>query len=153
MPHAQTASPIEVPRSRAANHITVWLRDLGECRVGGLVTDEEFAYQRAEKLDALLQPPRCLWIASVLGGLAVAATGAAATWWFTRDLLFTPLVALLSGVWGVTSLGRVCREKFIEIQLRDRMNTFVMLLEHDLITASELADYEERLMAGNPGHG
>ena len=151
MPHVQTATLVEVPRSRAANHTVTWLRELGECRAGGLVTDEEFGYQRAEKLDELLQPPRCLWIAAVLGGLAVAAVGAAATGWFTLDWRFTTLVALLSGVWGLTSLGRVFREKFIEIQLRDRMNTFVALLENDLITASELADYEERLVAGNPG--
>ena len=136
---------------RSRSHFVTWLRELEECRAGGLISDEDFGYQRAEKLDELLRPPRCLWIGPLFGGLLTGAFGGCTTWWFTGDWRFTAFVALIAGLWGLTSLGRLFREKFIEIQLRERMNTLLALLANDLISASELADYEDRLNAGNPG--
>jgi hypothetical protein len=127
-----------------------WLRELEECRIGGLVSDEDYAYQRAEKLDGLLRPPRCLWLASGLGAILAGAIGGGAMWWFTRDWRVTAFVAALSGLWGINSLGRLLREKFIELQLRERRKLLLALLENDLLIANEFADFDERLQAAHP---
>src|SRR5205807_9591887 len=101
MQYVQTAPFREAPRTRGGSHFVTWLRELEECRAGGFVSDEDFGYQRAEKLSELLQPPRCLWIGPLFGGLLTGAVGGCATWWFTRDWRFTVFVALLSGLWGL----------------------------------------------------
>ena len=145
------AQPVRSPQSaltRGGEQLVAWLRELEECRIGGLVTDEDYAYQRAEKLAALLRPTRCLWLASFAGALVVGAFAGAVTWQFTRDWRAAGGVAAVAGVWGLTSLGRALREKFIELQLRGRRKILVALLENDLLTASEFADYDDRLAQG-----
>ena len=84
----------------------------------------------------------------MLGGSIVGGIGGAITWWFTRDLRFTALAVVLADLWGLSSLGRVFREKFIELQLNGRMKILIALLEHDLISAVEFSDYEEQLARG-----
>lgn len=148
METTRTPRAREASRARATEHFVVWLRELGECRAGGLLSDEDFAYQRAEKLDELIKPPRALWLASLLGGVIVGDIGAAVTWWFTRDWRFTALGAALAGLWGLTSLGRVLRERFVDVQRNERMKILITLLDHDLISASEFSVYEEQLAQG-----
>lgn len=141
---------MQTARDRGREHIVTWLRELEECRAGGLVADEDYGFQRAEKLDQLLRPPRCLWLASALGAFLVGTLGAGATWWFTRDWRFTGFVAALSGLWGISSVGRLLREKFTEIQIRERRKTLLALLENDLLDANEFADFDERLQEAHP---
>ena len=148
MTHAQPVRPPQSALSRGGEQLVAWLRELEECRIGGLVTDEDYSYQRAEKLAALLRPTRCLWLASFFGALLIGAFASAVTWQFTRDWRAAAGVAAVAGVWGLTSLGRVMREKFIELQLRGRRKILVALLENDLLTASEFADYDDRLAQG-----
>jgi len=130
--------------------IVGWLRELGECRAGGLVSDEDYGYQRAEKLDQLLHPPRCLWLASGFGAILAGAIGGGTTWLVTQDWLFTASVAAISGLWGINSVGRLLREKFIDLQLRERRKLLLALLDNDLLDANEFADFDERLQAANP---
>jgi hypothetical protein len=150
MPEVHAGRPPQPARTRGGEQFVAWLLELEECRIGGLVEDEDYAYQRAEKLAVLLRPTRCLWIASVIGGSLVGAVAGATTWHFTRDWRATAGVATVAGMWGLTSLGRLIREKFIELQLRERRKILVALLENDLLTASEFADYDDRLAQGNP---
>lgn len=148
MQHAQAASIHEAPPSRAGAYFVTCLRELGECRLGGLVSFEEYRSQRAERLGELLQPPRFVWAGQFLGGAIIGAIGAGATWLFTGDWRFTAFVSLLAGTWGLTSLGRLLREKFIEIQLRERLDILLALLDNDLISVGELAEYEDCLAKG-----
>lgn len=131
--------------NRRGQQLVNWLRELEECRIGGLVTDEDYAYQRAEKFSALLRPVRGLSVASIGGALLISAIAWAATWHFSHDWRAAGGVAVLAGVWGVTSLGRAFREKCTELQLRGRRRIFLALLENDLLTASEFADFDDRL--------
>jgi hypothetical protein len=135
-------------RARGGEPLVAWLRELEECRIGGLVSDEDYSLQRAEKLTALLRPVRCLWLASLLGALLTAAPAAAAFWWYTHDWRFTSCIAVIAGAWGLGALGRLLREKFTELQLRGRRKTLVTLLENDLLIAAEFADFDERLTQG-----
>ncbi len=150
MTHAGPIRPQQTALNRGDQQLVNWLRELEECRIGGLVTDEDYAYQRAEKLAALLRPTRCLSLASIFGALLISAIAWAVTWQFTRDWRAAGGVAGIAGVWGLTSLGRLMREKFIELQLRGRRKILVALLENDLLTASEFADYDDRLAQGQP---
>jgi hypothetical protein len=138
-------------RDRARDDIVTWLRDLEECRIGGLISDEDYGYQRAEKLDQLLRPPRCLWLAPTFGVLVAGAMGGGAMWWLTGHWLYAGFVATLSGLWGINSIGRLLREKLIEVQLRGRRKVLLALLENDLLDAHEFADFDERLQEAHPG--
>jgi hypothetical protein len=133
---------------RGGQQLVDWLRELEECRIGGLVSDEDYAYQRAEKLTALLRPTHCLWLASITGAAILSAIAWALTWQFTGDWRAAAGIACLAGVWGLTSLGRALREKFTELQLHGRRRILVALLENDLLTATEFADYDDRLAEG-----
>ena len=128
----------------------MWLRELDECRRGGLVADEDFAFQRAEKLDELLVKPRRLWLGWVLAGLPLALVAGGLAWWFTEDWRRVALGAGITGAWGVAALGRLAREHLRHVQLRERLGILRELLEHDLVSAEEFSAFEERLHDGNP---
>ncbi len=151
MPEVLALSTAQPARTRGGEPFVAYLRELTECWIGGLVTDEDYAYQRAEKLAALLRPTRFLWIASAIGGLVIGALAGPVTWHFTSDWRATAGVATVAGMWGLTSLGRLLREKFIELQLRERRKILVALLENDLLTATEFADYDDRLAEDRTG--
>lgn len=149
MTYAQPGLPPPPSLSRNGEQIVGWIRELEECRIGGLVTDEEHGFQRAEKLAALLRPMRGLWLATILGTLLLGAPSAALIWFLTQDPLYTAGIGVLAGAWGCMALGRALREKFTELQLCERRKILVALLEKDLLTASEFSDYEERLAMGH----
>lgn len=125
-----------------------WMRELEECRIGGLVTDEEYGLQRAEKFAALLRPTRWLWLASLLGMALIGAPAASLTWGLTQDSQYTAAIGVLAGGWGFLALGRLLREKAAEFQLSERRKILVALLEMDILTAGEFADYDDRLSRG-----
>jgi hypothetical protein len=148
MTHAQPGFSPPPTLPRGGEQLVAWFRELEECRIGGLVTDEDYSYQRAEKFASLLRPTRGLWLAALLGATLIGALAGALTWWFTRDWRFTAGIGVLSAAWGSTSLGRALSEKFTELQLRGRRKILIALLENDLLTAAEFADYDERLAQG-----
>ena len=57
-----------------------WLRDLEDCRGGGLLSDEDYAVQRAEKLSELLTEHRRLWLAPFAAAGCLGAVGASVAW-------------------------------------------------------------------------
>ena len=149
MTHAQPRPLLQSSLSRSGEQIVGWIRELEECRIGGIVTDEDYGYQRAEKLASLLSPMRWLWLASLAGTVLFGAPSAALIFFLTQDPRYAAGIGLLAGAWGFMALGRALREKFIELQLCERRKILVALLENDLLTASEFADYEERLAKGH----
>ena len=145
---AQPHTPPHTTLSRSGEQFVGWLRELEECRICGLVTDEDYAFQRAEKFAVLLRPARALWLASALGAALVGATAGTLIWFLTHNQRYAVAIAVIAGAWGCISLGRILREKFSELQVRGRREIFVALLENDLLTAVEFADYDERLARG-----
>jgi hypothetical protein len=149
MADAQPSPSSQYALSRRGEQLVAWLRELEECRIGGLVTDEDYGYQRAEKFAVILRPMRCLWLAPLLGVLLIGAPACTLIWLLTHDWRLTGGIAVLAGAWGGMALGRLLREKLIELQLRERRRILVALLDSDLLTANEFADYEERLLHGH----
>ena len=134
---------------RGGDRFVAWLRELKECHAGGLVTDEDFGFQRAEKLSELLRPLRFLGIANFLGAWLTGSAAACTIWALTHDWQYTAGIGVLSAGWGFLALGRFLREKFIDLQLRERRRILVALLENDLLDGNEFADYDERLAQGS----
>lgn len=127
----------------------MWLQELDECRRGGLVTIEDFAYQRAEKLDELMKKPRRLWLGWLLAGLPLAIICGGLAWLFTQDWRKAALGAGIAGAWGVSALGRMACEHLRNVQLREQLRILRELLERDLVSAEEFSAFEEQLHNAN----
>jgi hypothetical protein len=134
-------------RERIVHHFTMWLRELDECRAGGLLSDEDYAFQRAEKLEELFGKARKRWLGWVLVVLPIALAGAAYGWWVLGDLQ----IAL-----GCVAIAVLCMAATYSRYRRDHMSDNLdemqlvlrALLDHDLITSPEFLAYDERLSTG-----
>jgi hypothetical protein len=139
---------LPVPGSRSVAYIVQWLRELEECRVGGLTTDEEYAVERAEKLSELLCTHRKLWIAPIVAAGSPAALLGNMVWMACMDWQLSALAAGWGGLFGLVMLARPCRDSLKNTQIRDRLATLNALLSLDLVTSDEFIIYEERLLRG-----
>ena len=149
-----TANPSvrPVPGGRSAAYIVQWLRELEECRVGGLITDEEYAVERAEKLSELLCQHRYLWLSPILASGTLASIAASVVWIGTMELQTTGLAAALAGLFGLVMLARPFRENLKNRQIRERLEILNMLLSYDLVSSDEFIIYEDRLLGGQTGY-
>jgi len=146
------AQPSTLPHpmlSRRGEQAVAELRALEENRICGLVTDEDYFRQRAEKFRALTRPLPGMWLAALLGVPLLAAPAGALIWLFTHDERCAFVIAVLAGAWGILSIGRVLQEKCSEFCSRGRRKILVALLDNDLLTASEFAEHEQRLIRGS----
>ena len=134
--------------SRATAFLVTWLRDLEELHQGGMLPDEDYAMQRAEKLSELLCEHRHLWVASFAAAGCVGAVGASVAWMCSMDWQVTGMGAGLAALFGIVMLAHPCRENLKQSQIRDRLESLNALLALDLITADEFLVYEERLNSG-----
>ena len=125
------------------------LRALEENRICGLVTDEDYLRQRAEKFRALTRPVPGMWLAALLGVPLLGVPAGALIWLLTHDERCAFAIAVLAGAWGILSIGRVLQEECTELCSRGRRKILVALLDNDLLTASEFAEHEQRLIRGS----
>ena len=121
--------------SRRGEQAVAELRALEENRICGLVTDEDYLRQRAEKFRALTR---------LLG-----VPAGALIWLLTHDERCAFAIAVLAGAWGILSIGRMLQEECTELCSRGRRKILVALLDNDLLTASEFAEPEQRLIRGS----
>ena len=145
MTHVQLGIPQQATLSRSGEQTLASLRELEEKHISGLVTEEDYTRQRAEKFSALLRPMSGLWLAEIFGAALVGAPLGALIWFLTQQQHYTTGIAVAGGLWGFTSLGRVLRGKFADLRSRGRRKILIALLDNDLLTASEFAEFEDRL--------
>ena len=131
--------------ARSGEQTVAALRELEEGHINGLIAEVDYVRQRAEKFNALLRPMRGLWLAEIFGAAFIGAPLGALIWFFTRQEYYTTGIGIVGGMWGFTSLGRVLREKFADLRSHGRRKILIALLDNDLITANEFAEYEGRL--------
>ena len=148
MTHVHQGLPRQPTLSRNGEQLVASLRELEESRLIGILSDEDYGSQREEKFSTLLRPMRGLWLAELLGAALVGMPAGALIWFLTAQQYYTAGIAAVAGTWGYTSLGRALREKFAELRSRGRRKILVALLDNDLLTASEFAEYEARLTPG-----
>jgi len=135
--------------SRRGEQAVAELRALEENRICGLVTDEDYLRQRAEKFRALTRPVPGMWLAALLGVPLLGVPAGALIWLLTHDEPCAFVIAVLAGAWGILSIGRVLQEECTELCSRGRRKILVALLDNDLLTASEFAEHEQRLIRGS----
>jgi hypothetical protein len=145
-----TSNP-SAPAGSSVAYIIQWLRELEECRKGGLVTDEDYAIERAEKLSELLEQHQGLWLATFFAFVPVAAAAAGLGWWLRPDWQSAATAGGLAGVVSLLTLSGMVRERMKHSKARERLSTLRTLLEHDLISTDEFVVYEERLLGGVGG--
>lgn len=135
--------------SRRGEQAVAELRALEENRICGLVTDEDYLRQRAEKFRALTRPVPGMWLAALLGVPLLGVPAGALIWLLTHDEPCAFAIAVLAGAWGILSIGRMLQEECTELCSRGRRKILVALLDNDLLTASEFAEHEQRLIRGS----
>jgi hypothetical protein len=146
------AQPSTLPHpilSRRGEQAVAELRALEENRICGLVTDEDYLRQRAEKFRTLTRPVPGMWLAALLGVPLLGVPAGALIWLLTHDEPCAFAIAVLAGAWGILSIGRVLQEECTELCSRGRRKILVALLDNDLLTASEFAEHEQRLIRGS----
>jgi|688.fasta_scaffold13299_2 hypothetical protein len=146
------AQPSTLPHpilSRRGEQAVAELRALEENRICGLLTDEDYLRQRAEKFRALTRPVPGMWLAALLGVPLLGVPAGALIWLLTHDEPCAFAIAVLAGAWGILSIGRVLQEECTELCSRGRRKILVALLDNDLLTASEFAEHEQRLIRGS----
>ena len=149
MIHTQPAMLSQPMLSRRGEQTVAELRELEEGRICGIVSDEDYSRQRAEKFRALTRPLPGMWLAALLGVPLLGAPAGALIWLLTQDGRTAFAIAVLAGAWGILTPGRVLQEKCAELFSRGRRKILVALLDHDLLTASEFAEHEQRLIRGS----
>ena len=146
------AQPSTLPHpilSRRGEQAVAELRALEENRICGLLTDEDYLRQRAEKFRALTRPVPGMWLAALLGVPLLGVPAGALIRLLTHDEPCAFAIAVLAGAWGILSIGRVLQEECTELCSRGRRKILVALLDNDLLTASEFAEHEQRLIRGS----
>jgi hypothetical protein len=146
------AQPSTLPHpilSRRGEQAVAELRALEENRICGLLTDEDYLRQRAEKFRALTRPVPGMWLAALLGVPLLGVPAGALIWLLTHDEPCAFAIAVLAGAWGILSIGRVLQEECTELCSRGRRKILVALLDNDLLNASEFAEHEQRLIRGS----
>lgn len=144
-----SSSAPPAPGGRSLQSIVEWLGELEECRVGGLISDEDYAIERAEKLSELLCRHRRLWLASVSAAGSMASFAGCAVWSAAGEWQITTVAAGLGALFGVAMLASPFREILKQTQIRERLTILNALLARDLITPDEFLVYEERLESGD----
>ncbi len=149
MTRAQPSTLLHPILSRRGEQAVAELRALEENRICGLLTDEDYLRQRAEKYRALTRPVPGMWLAALLGVPLLGVPAGALIWLLTHDEPCAFAIAVLAGAWGILSIGRVLQEECTELCSRGRRKILVALLDNDLLTASEFAEHEQRLIRGS----
>jgi hypothetical protein len=122
-----------------------WLGELTELHRAGVLSDEDFAYQRAERLDKLIETPRRLWLGWIRLGAPLAGAAGIAAWWWTNDIFMLAGAAVLVVLCMFAALSRLSRECVAHLTLQERSDILYDLLGQDLISSEEFLAFDERL--------
>jgi hypothetical protein len=122
-----------------------WIGELSDFHRAGMLNDEDFAYQRAERLHELLNIPNRKWLAWIRIGVPLAGLAGAAAWWFTRDLLMLAGAGVVVVLCVLAAIGRLSRERTNHLTTKERSDILYDLLSQDLITSEEFLAYDELL--------
>ena len=140
-----TNSPEAGPSARSAAFYLDWIGELKQLHSAGMLDDEDFAYQRAERLHQLLNTPRRRWLGWIRLGVPLAILGGAAAWWFSRDLMVAEAGGGIVILCFLAAIARFHRERRFHLTPKERTQILYDLLAEDLITSEEFLAYDECL--------
>ena len=135
-----TTSCVTPPGVNSHAYYVDWLQELSELRQGGMVSDEDYAVSRAERLDALFNEPGQPWLKWLVVGLPVSLLIGV---WKGWSPMFTGVIVMLCVLGAIAAHSRVRSE---HLSLNARLDILRQLLERDLISSSEFAEFECRFL-------
>ena len=141
-----TASQVSPPGVNTGAYYVDWLQELTELRQGGMISDEDYAFSRAERLDTLLSGPGKPWVKWLFVGLPLSLlVGGALTFLEQRNepILYGGMSAALCLLAAIGVHSRVQSE---HLSLDGRLDILRTLLERDLISSSEFSEFESRFL-------
>jgi cytochrome c-type biogenesis protein CcmH/NrfG len=129
-----------------AYYIT-WLQELTELRAAGLISDEEYALSRAERVEHLFEQPGRPWMKWLIAGIPTALAASAVAVYFTGDVTMIAFGAGVAALCILAAVGTFSRIRAEHLMGAQRLEILRTLLERDLISADEFAAFEHRIMA------
>ena len=131
----------------SAAYFIVWLQELSELRAGGLVSDEDYAFSRAERLDALLQRPGKPWRKWLFAGVPLSLGVGGALAFVEQQREHFLMAGAITAFCLLAAVGTYSRVMATHLSPAQRLEILRDLLERDLVTADEFADFEHRIIA------
>lgn len=147
-PSKSTDAPSPKPGGDPVKYFVSWLSELKELHEAGLVEDEDYAYQRAEKISELLDCPSRSWLGWLYVGVPLGLVSAAVTWRLFESVQLSGALAGIAALCALAALGRRSRERFADLVAEDRLAILRQLLAADVVTSAEFAGFEERMLRG-----
>ncbi len=138
-------NPDAGPSTRTPAFYLDWVGELKQLHAAGMLDDEDFAYQRAERLHQLLNIPSRKWLAWLCLGAPLALVGGGIAWWFSQDLMVAEAGAGIVVLCLLAALARFTRERRFHLTPKERTQILYDLLAEDLITSEEFLAYDECL--------
>jgi|GEM_PF-5937264 len=144
-PETKTSSVAGPPSARSAAFYLDWIGELKQLHEAGMLDDEDFAYQRAERLHQLLNTPRRGWLGWIRVGVPLSLLAGGAGWWFSQDWMVAEAAGGIFLLCVLAALARYHRERRFHLTPKERTQILYDLLAEDLITSEEFLAYDECL--------
>jgi hypothetical protein len=139
------SSKVASPRKNSVAYYVDWLQELSELHSAGMVSDEDFAFSRAERLDALFHrrpKPWRKWLwAGVPAALATGGVGAH----LAQALEPLMVGAAVSTLCILAAVGTHSRVMASTLDFDKKLSVLRDLLARDLVSADEFSDFEQRI--------
>lgn len=133
------------PSARTPAFYLEWIGELKILHQAGMLDDEDFSYQRAERLHQLLDLPRRSWLGWIRVGVPLAGLSGATAWWFSGDQMVLVSAAAIVVLCVLAALGRFSRERRAHLTPKQRTKILYDLLADDLISSEEFLAFDECL--------
>lgn len=126
-------------------HFVEWLQELSDLRVGGLISDEDFAFSRAERLEQLFDIPPKPWRKWLYGGIPASILGGGVAAYVVELLEPLFMGAAIASLCALAALGTHSRVMSRNLSKTQKFAVLRTLLERDLVSADEFSDFEHRI--------
>lgn len=122
-----------------------WIGELSQFHDAGMLNDEDFAYQRAERLEELLETPKRRWVWWIRIGVPCAGLLGAGVWWLVRDLWVIAGAAAMVLLCVIAAMARLHYERKHHLTVKERSDILYHLLSENLISSEEFLAFDTRL--------
>jgi hypothetical protein len=142
------ATTTAAPSARSSAYYLDWIGELSELHGRGMLTDEDFAAQRTERLEELMNKPRRRWLWWIRVAVPMAGLGGVAAWWETGDYIMIRVAALTVVLCVFAAASRLSRERCSHLTTQQRSDILYDLLGGGLISSEEFLVFDDCLTQG-----
>jgi hypothetical protein len=135
------------PGKKSVTHFVAWLQELNEVWRGGMMSDEDYAFSKAEHLEHLLEPLKRPWRKWIFGVLPVVLIAGGVVSYFEQSLDNMLTAACVGAVCVVGAIVAHWQAVRGQLSKADRLTVIRELLARDLITCDEFGVFEQRILS------